>query len=70
MRRREFIAGLGATVLPVTARAQHGERAWRIRREQFELLQVSAPTPTAIGLAIPAALEFCNCSCIGSNPPI
>jgi hypothetical protein len=52
-------------LVPVAARAQQDERAWRISREQFELLHVSAPTPTAIGLAIPAALESCNCSCIG-----
>ena len=31
MRRREFIAGLGSTVAwPVVARAQQGDRVWRI----------------------------------------
>jgi putative ABC transport system substrate-binding protein len=30
MRRREFIAGLGATGWPLTARAQQGDRVRRI----------------------------------------
>src|SRR6516162_6281549 len=30
MRRREFIAGLGATALPLVARAQQGERMRRV----------------------------------------
>jgi putative ABC transport system substrate-binding protein len=57
MRRREFIAGLGAAVWPLTARAQQGERARRIgvlmyldENDPLEKTFVSAFTQALAGL--------------------